>query len=182
MGASDLIDLDFTVSRAPAARPAERAAPKAESEIGAQRPGKGSNSITYVRGGVPRSAAAPDAPILVVEDDPDTRNLLERVLAREGHAVRTAGDGQEFVQAIRQRPLPKLILLDVELPRISGFRILTFLRQEPLTSAIPVVMVTARSENKDLVQGITLGADGYLSKPVSFDALRTVVAKVLQGG
>lgn len=170
-----MMDLDFTVQAPKGGKADETASP----QIGEQRPGKGANLIVYARGGVSRAAASPEAPVLVVEDDEVTRRVLERVLADEGFAVRTAADGQEFVQAIRQRPLPCLILLDVELPRLSGFRLLGFLRQEPQTSAIPVIMVTARSENKDLLQGISLGADGYLSKPVTVKSLRSIVRKVL---
>ena len=187
MGAQEMMDLDFTLRPAKGAAadakllPAKIAAADAtlQPEIGTQRPGKGANFIAYARGGVPRRASAPDAPVLIVEDDEDVRRLLERVLTLEGFPVRTAADGHQFVQAIRQRPLPCLILLDVELPKISGFRLLSFLRQEPQTSAIPVVMVTARSENKDLLQGLSLGADGYLSKPVTIEALRSIVGKVL---
>ena len=187
MGAQDRMDLDFTMRPAKSAatdaaqRPAKSTAADVtvQPEIGTQRPGKGANFIVYARGGVARRTAAPDAPVLIVEDDEDVRRLLERVLTLEGFPVRTAADGHQFVQAIRQRPLPCLILLDVELPRISGFRLLGFLRQEPQTSAIPVVMVTARSENKDLLQGLSLGADGYLSKPVTIEALRAIVGKLL---
>jgi CheY-like chemotaxis protein len=201
VSAEDTGDLDFTIpppppkrsggvapaptpppiSTPPPPRPAKADdASQVSGDIGRAVPGKGANHIVYARGGVSRPAPSPDAPVLIVEDDPDTLRLLERALTLQGFTVRTAADGQQFVQAIRQRPLPCLVLLDVELPRISGFRILSFLRQEPQTSGIPVVMVTARSENKDLVQGITSGADGYLSKPVTFDALRAVVTKVLQ--
>src|SRR5262245_6873321 len=119
MGASDTMDLDFTSepekgagAPQPPARPA--------TDIGAPRPGKGDNLIAYARGGVPRPAAAPDAPVLVVEDDEDVRRLLEKVLTQQGYPVRTAADGQQFVQAIRQRPMPCLVLLDVELPRLNG--------------------------------------------------------------
>jgi CheY-like chemotaxis protein len=170
-------ELDFTTQGSKA----DKAGDAVPTDIGAQRPGKGANSIVYVRGNAKRAEAAPDAPVLVVEDDEVVRQLIGRILQMDGYPVRSAADNDQFIQALRQRPMPRLILLDVELPRINGFRILNFLRQEPQTSAIPVIMVTARSENKDLLQGLSLGADGFLSKPVSVEALRTAVAKVLGG-
>ena len=172
------MDLDFTKST-PAPEAAPQQAPNPDTQIGALRPGKGANFIAYARYDANRSPASAHAPILVVEDEDDTRRLLERVLVREGYLVRSAADSAEFLQAIRTPPLPRLILLDVELPRISGFKLLALLRQHPQTSVIPVVMVTARSENKDLLQAMSLGADGYLSKPVTLEMLRATLEKVL---
>lgn len=180
MGAIEMsMDLDFTKGMA-GARPAlPEPAVLPQSEIGALRPELGGNFIYYVRAGLPRVAALTDAPILVVEDDPDTRRLVEKVLTLQGFAVRGAADSREFQEAIRRPPLPQLVLLDVELPRISGFKLLTALRQHPQTSAIPVVMVTARTANKDLLYGLSLGADGYLSKPFTVDGLRSMIDRVL---
>jgi len=179
MGAIEMsMDLDFTKGVRAANPTLPDAAALPPSEIGASRPELGGNCIFYVRAGVARPASA-DAPILVVEDDPDTRRLLEKVLALQGFAVRGAADSREFQEAIRRPPLPQLILLDVELPRISGFKLLTALRQHPQTSAIPVVMVTARTANKDLLYGLSLGADGYLSKPFTVDGLRSMIDRVL---
>jgi DNA-binding response OmpR family regulator len=161
MAAQDLTDLDFT---------------RTEQAIAAA---PGGSMISVARPAAPR-ATAPDAPVLVVDDDADIRRLLEKALTLHGFAVRMAGDAQQFVQALRQGPLPRLILLDIELPKISGFRLLSLLRKDARTSAIPVVMVTARSDNKDLVQGLALGADGYLSKPFTIESLRLVVSKVLR--
>jgi len=179
MGAIEMsMDLDFTKGMKAASPALPEPAVLPESEIGASRPELGGNCIFYVRAGVSRPAA-PDVPILVVEDDPDTRRLLEKVLTLQGFAVRGAADSREFQQAIRRPPLPQLILLDVELPRISGFKLLTALRQHPQTSAIPIVMVTARTQNKDLLYGLSLGADGYLSKPFTVEALRSMIDRVL---
>src|SRR5262245_26010390 len=202
MAVEDLSDLDFTrvgslrpaVKSAPAleprpaapaprpAAPAPRPAAPAPSE--SARPhgmigtGKNGNFIAYARS-PQQPAAQSDAPVVVVEDDEITRRLLERVLTLQGFAVRTAADGQEFAQVLRQRPLPRLVVLDVELPKVSGFRLLTLLRQHPQTSAIPVVMLTGRTDNKDLMQGLSLGADAYLSKPVSVESLRQSIERVL---
>lgn len=173
------IDLDFTKGAPAPAEAAAQPALRPDTEIGCRKPGTRGNFIAYARYDATRSPAAAQAPVLVVEDDEDTRRLLERILAREGYLVRTAADSAEFLQAIRKPPLPRLILLDVELPRISGFKILALLRQHPQTSVIPVVMVTARSENKDVLHAMSLGADGYLSKPVTLEMLRATIEKVL---
>jgi len=162
-----------------AADAAPQAPLRPDTEIGGYKPGKGGNFIAYARRDAKRSPASPDAPVLVVEDEDDTRRLLERVLVLEGYPVRTAADSAQFLQAIRKPPLPRLILLDIELPRISGFKILALLRQHPQTSVIPVVMVTARSETKDVLQAMSLGADGYLSKPVTLQMLRATLERIL---
>jgi CheY-like chemotaxis protein len=172
---SNEIDLDFTQA-APAAAP--KPAPKIPAQAAIGRSSDG-NFIAFARGGARRSLrSAADAPIVVVEDDPDTRRLLERVLTLHGFPVRTAADIDEFKQVMRP-PLPRLVLLDIELPRVNGLRILSALRQHPQTAALPVVMVTARSGNKDLAQALSLGADGYVTKPLTVAVLRSVIDKVL---
>lgn len=176
-----LTDLDFTKPPLEAGAAVPESLLRPQSEIGSLRPEMGGNFIYYVRARAAQAATAPNAPILVVEDDPDTQRLLEKVLTMQGFAVRTAADSRQFQDAMRHKPLPCLVLLDVELPRISGFKLLTALRQHPQTSAIPVVMVTARTANKDLLYGLSLGADGYLSKPFTVDTLHSMIAKILPG-
>jgi CheY-like chemotaxis protein len=179
MGAPDLlIDLDFTsLAALPAVRPENVIGP--DTEIGASRAANGGNFISYARAAAPRPAVSPDAPVMVVEDDEDTRRLLERVLKLQGLPVRTAADSRELLLALRKPPLPRLMLLDVELPRVNGFKILALLRQQPQTADLPVVMVTAHAETKHILQAMSLGADGYLSKPVKVATLRAMVARIL---
>jgi CheY-like chemotaxis protein len=165
----------------PAAAPApapKPAAPAAEPRIGEYAAGKG-NLVTYVRLNATRPAPQPDAPVLIVDDDEDTRRLMERAMVLHGLPVRTAADSKEVAQAMRKPPQPRLVLLDVDLPGTNGFRILQLLRQNPQTAAIPIVLVTSHSEPSDVIQGLSLGADGYLSKPLSIATLRAAVAKVL---
>jgi len=179
MGASEnLLDLDFTsyVPRPSAA--GGRADARADGVIGLRGPEQGNNLIFYVKPGA-RVAVPLDATALVVEDDEITRRVLTNALAAKGLTVRTAADGKELQQVLRVPPLPALILLDVGLPRVSGFRILSLLRQHPQTSAIPIILVTASAENRDIAQGLALGADGYLSKPVSTATLHAAVDRVL---
>jgi CheY-like chemotaxis protein len=161
---------------APAARPA---APAAEPRIGEYAAGKG-NLVTYVKLNAVRAPAAADAPVLIVDDDEDTRRLMERAMVLHGLPVRMAADSKEVAQAMRKPPQPRLILLDIDLPGTNGFRIMQLLRQNPQTASIPIVLVTSHSEPSDVIQGLSLGADGYLSKPLSIATLRAAVAKVLQ--
>jgi CheY-like chemotaxis protein len=168
-----------TPAAAPAAKPAAKpAAPAAEPRIGEYAAGKG-NLVTYIRLGGVRTPPATDAPVLIVDDDEDTRRLMERAMVLQGLPVRTAADSKEVAQAMRKPPQPRLVLLDIDLPGTNGFRILQLLRQNPQTAAIPIVLVTSHSEPSDVIQGLSLGADGYLSKPLSIATLRAAVAKVL---
>jgi CheY-like chemotaxis protein len=175
MGAPELIDLDFTmVAKLPAVRRETALGP--DTEIGAAA-GSG-NYIFYARAAKARARPAADAPVLVVEDDEIVRGLLERVFKLEGLPVRAAGDSREFSQHLRKPPLPRLVVLDLELPRVSGFRILELVRQQPQTAQIPVVMLSGHAESKHILQAMSLGADGYLSKPVKVATLRAMLARV----
>jgi CheY-like chemotaxis protein len=179
MAATDnLLDLDFT-KFVPLAKAPDEGDVRPETQIGDYAPGMAGNLVFYTRPGKPHAAAS-DAPVLVVEDDEVTRRVLVRVLTARGLPVRTASDSKELQQILRLPPLPRLILLDVGLPRISGFRILGLLRQHPQTSAIPIIMVTASSENKDIAQGLALGADGYLSKPLTVATLHSAIDRILR--
>ena len=201
MSAEDLTDLDFTqMIPARSARPASVPAPipvaapvatpvtapapassfRPDASIGKLGQGHAGNYICYARAGISARPEVADAPIAIVEDDEITRELLARALTTHGYSVRAAADSRQLQQLIRTPPLPRLILLDVELPQVNGFKILSVLRQHPQTSAIPLVMLTARSENKDLLHALSLGADGYLSKPVTVAALRAMVDRLLR--
>jgi CheY-like chemotaxis protein len=180
MNKEELFDLDFTRRAPDPVAPTRETALQVDAEIGSLRPGQAGNFVCYARAGGSRAQAAPDAPIIVVEDDEVTRKVLERALTLSGYPVRVAADSREFLQLMKKPPLPRLILLDVELPHVSGFKILSLLRQHPQTSAIPLVMLTGRSENKDLLHALSLGADGYLSKPVTLATLRSTLDRLLR--
>lgn len=119
--------------------------------------------------------------ILVVEDEPDIREILEYNLAREGFRVIACGDGAQGVDAAR-REAPALILLDLMLPGIDGVEACRLLKQDPITSDIPVIMVTAKSEESDVVLGLGVGADDYIAKPFSPKELVARVRAVLRRG
>jgi two-component system phosphate regulon response regulator PhoB len=100
-------------------------------------------------------------------------------LQREGYKVDVAHDGGEGLNRIRSQP-PDLVLLDIMLPGMPGTQVLRVLRADPRTSAIPVVMLTARSADVDQVVGLALGADDYITKPFSMAVLAARVAAVLR--
>ena len=109
--------------------------------------------------------------ILVVDDDPNIARLVALYLEKENYEVRTVGRGDDAVNEFTRLP-PDLILLDVMLPGMDGYQVLKAIRK---SSAIPVIMLTARDETFDKVLGLELGADDYITKP--FDA-KEMVARV----
>ena len=106
------------------------------------------------------------ARILVVEDEPDIAALIAYELTRAGYRVETAGTGTGALAAIR-REIPNLVVLDRMLPGLSGDDLLHQLRADPGTQDVPVLMVTAKREQEDRIEGLELGADDYLTKPFS---------------
>ena len=102
--------------------------------------------------------------IYVVEDDPGIRELECYALRQAGFEARGFEEGQSFLEAVRVQ-LPQLVLLDVMLPGEDGNRLLARLKQDSRTRGLPVIMVTARGEEMDKVQGLDGGADDYIVKP-----------------
>lgn len=120
-----------------------------------------------------------NAQILVVDDEPDISALVAYHLARAAYQVRTAADGQEALRAVEVQP-PDLILLDLMLPGASGLDVLRELRRRPETNGVPIILLTARREESDRIQGLELGADDYVSKPFSPQELVLRVRAVLR--
>jgi len=104
--------------------------------------------------------------ILVVEDDPDIVELLEYSLEREGYTVLAASDGEKGLSEARRRK-PALVLLDLMLPGLDGLSICRALKEDGATKDIPVMMLTAKGEESDVVVGLEFGADDYVRKPFS---------------
>ena len=109
--------------------------------------------------------------ILVAEDDPKQAELIRLYLEREGHAVVVTGDGRSALEEARRRR-PDLVLLDVMMPRVDGLDVCRVLRYE---SDVPIIMLTARSTEDDMLLGLDIGADDYITKPFS---PRELVARV----
>jgi DNA-binding response OmpR family regulator len=117
--------------------------------------------------------------ILIVEDDRDIAELLQRYLTRAGHVTDALGDGGEALAFIRSR-LPDLVILDLMLPGIDGLEVCRALRRAPETRALPIIMLTARTEESDRIVGLELGADDYVTKPFSPSELVARVGALLR--
>jgi DNA-binding response OmpR family regulator len=112
--------------------------------------------------------------LLLIEDDPDIVEVVRYNLEREGFRVLTAGDGTSGLAEARRAP-PDLVVLDLMLPESDGLSVCRGLRAEAATASLPILMLTAKSEEADVVVGLEMGADDYLTKPFS---PRELVARV----
>jgi DNA-binding response OmpR family regulator len=119
--------------------------------------------------------------ILVVEDETDLREVLSYNLTRDGYRVVTAENGAEGLRKARKEA-PDLLLLDLMLPDLDGVEICRRLKKDPLTATLPIIMVTAKSEEPDVVLGLGVGADDYVTKPFSPRTLLARVKAVLRRG
>ena len=120
---------------------------------------------------------APD--VLVVEDEPDIRSLIVHHLTRDGFRCRTAGSGLEALSRVRAAT-PDLIVLDLMLPELSGLEVCRRLRADPASAAVPIIMLTAKTDEIDRVVGLEMGADDYVAKPFSPKELVARVRAVLR--
>ena len=116
--------------------------------------------------------------ILIVDDSEDIALISARMLSSRGFAVITASDGQEAL-AIVARQRPSCMLLDVMMPRMGGLEVLKALKADPATANIPVIMVTAKTTDDDVLHGYQQGADYYITKPFTADELTYGVHLVL---
>jgi len=117
--------------------------------------------------------------ILIVDDEPDIVTLLTYNLKKEGFSVTAVSDGGDALAAVKKRDFD-LLILDLMLPGIHGMEICRILRSNPRTKALPVIMLTARGEEHDRVQGLETGADDYMTKPFSARELIARVKAVLR--
>ena len=116
--------------------------------------------------------------ILVVDDSPTESFKISGVLKRHGHEVLAAESGEQALQVARDSQ-PDLILMDIVMPGLNGFQATRQLTRDPATSAIPVVMLTAKSQEADRIWGERQGARGYLVKPVEDSVLVATISQVL---
>ena len=115
--------------------------------------------------------------ILVVDDESRMRKLVKDFLGREGYQVLEAGDGMEAMEVFYDEKDIALIILDVMMPRMDGWQVCREVRQ---SSKVPIIMLTARSEERDELQGFALGVDEYISKPFSPKILVARVNAILR--
>ena len=102
--------------------------------------------------------------ILIVDDEPNIVLSLEFLMKRAGYSVKTAGDGEAALQALKGE-LPNLILLDVNMPKRNGFEVCQLIRDNPEWNDVRIVMLTAKGRDVEREKGLSLGADGYITKP-----------------
>lgn len=116
--------------------------------------------------------------VLVVDDEDDIRQIVRMTLELEGLTVTDQGNPRAALAGL-PRLAPRAIVLDVMMPDLDGFAFLTAMGRDPILAAIPVVVLTCRSRERDYVQGLQHGAIDYLSKPFEPDVLVAVVGRVL---
>jgi two-component system alkaline phosphatase synthesis response regulator PhoP len=117
--------------------------------------------------------------ILVVEDEEDLRELISYNLAKEGYQVSGVGTGEDALAAVGRQP-PDLVVLDLLLPVVDGLDVCRRLKSDPRTQHVPILMLTAKTEEADVVAGLELGADDYLGKPFSPRVLLARIKAVLR--
>jgi len=117
--------------------------------------------------------------ILVVDDEEDLLELVRYNLSREGYRVQGVGTGEDALKSARKQP-PDLIVLDLMLPTVDGLEVCRRLKGDPKTSDIPIIMLTAKGEESDMIAGLERGADDYIAKPFSPRVLAARVKALLR--
>lgn len=116
--------------------------------------------------------------IVLAEDEPQIARLIEFKLKKEGYSVTWKENGEEALKAIKADK-PDLILLDIMMPVMDGYEVLRRLKEDENLKSIPVVMLTARAQEKDIVKGIDMGAEDYITKPFHPAELLARVKRIL---
>lgn len=115
--------------------------------------------------------------VLVIDDDPDQRRLLESTLATRGYQVVVASDGEAGLRVARTQP-PDAIVLDVMMPRLNGFQTCRRLKADPATSQVPVIILTSKDQPADEYWAREVGANEYATKPVDVRALLDLIDRL----
>lgn len=119
------------------------------------------------------------AKVLVVDDEPDFRTIIQDVLGGAGFMVETAGDGEQGLALLKRSP-PDLILLDWMMPKLSGREFCERLREDSALKGIPVILLTVKRETEDELEALHFGADDFVSKPFKAEDLLARVRAVLR--
>ena len=117
--------------------------------------------------------------ILYIEDNPENRLLMRRVLMAEGYVVEEAFDGNSGLQKAAESP-PDLILMDINLPEIDGYEVTARLKQLPNMAGVPIIAVTANVMKGDREKTLAAGCDGYIQKPIDIDLLPSQLESFLK--
>jgi CheY-like chemotaxis protein len=176
-------DLDFTTPQKPAPPPPPEkvASARKEAVAGSPQLAKSGFYVAMARnagGRVPPRNGQRHS-VFIIEDDMALSGLVGEVLSKAGFLTRFARNRAEVNAEFNNPPLPDLVLLDVSLPDADGFQILERIRGNPKIKHLPVIMMTGKSEVTDVARGLTLGADGYVTKPFKISGLVQAVNTVL---
>ncbi|MHB8666790.1 MAG: response regulator transcription factor [Burkholderiales bacterium] len=117
---------------------------------------------------------------LVVEDAEQSASLLRSILEREGYKVALAHDGDHAQRLVGVLEPPALVMLDVLLPYVDGFRLLSLMREKTAWKNVPIVMLTGKSQEKDIVRALEAGANDYIVKPFHLDELRARIKRLVK--
>jgi len=121
----------------------------------------------------------PEKRILVVDDEAELVKAVQIRLEHEGHEVLTAHDGQEGLEKARKEK-PDLIILDLMLPKMDGYKVCGLLKADTRYSKIPIIMFTARAQESDVKMGKEVGANAYITKPFEHQVLLDKIAELLK--
>ena len=119
--------------------------------------------------------------ILAVDDNPDSITIVQSILERQGYRVAVALTGPDALEQIQRDP-PDVVLLDIMMPEVSGLDVLQQMKNDPKTSRIPVILVTAKTHDEDVMSGYQYGADYYITKPFTPQQLLYGIDLVLGKG
>jgi DNA-binding response OmpR family regulator len=119
--------------------------------------------------------------VLLAEDEPDIQLITRLALEDAGYTVVAVGDGQSAIQAAQAEPFD-VVLLDVMMPRVDGFTACARLQEDPRTCQLPVIFLTAKSQEIEVQHGLAIGARGYIVKPFDVYSLAQKVRDILAGG
>ncbi len=117
--------------------------------------------------------------ILYIEDNPDNRMLVRRVLMAEGYTVEEAVDGPSGLKAAEASP-PDLVLIDINLPEVDGYEVTARMKQLPHLLGVPIIAVTANVMKGDREKTLAAGCDGYIQKPIDIDSLPSEIENFLK--
>lgn len=178
---NDPFELDFTnFAPLPPVTEAQAKALTADVEVGSGKLKAAGFFITIESRNVNAPVTTRKPLILIIDDDDSVREVLSIYLGDDGYEMRVAGNRAEIMRELNRAPLPDLILCDVEMPDANGFDLLSKFRQHAMLKKVPVVMLTARSEKKDILRGLAMGAAGYITKPAKLGVVEAAVRKLLR--
>jgi two-component system, chemotaxis family, chemotaxis protein CheY len=124
-----------------------------------------------------------ESDVLVVDDSAAIRKILQRVLRQTGMAIRAvheAGDGQEALEQLKNHPDVRLVLTDINMPKMDGLQLLAAIKASPACHGIPVVMITTEGGETKVGEAVKLGAAGYVRKPFTADQIKEKLAGILE--